>query len=42
MDPLASRAKLPRWRMGLLALGAVLSGFFYGAPSSQRVSAARP
>ena len=28
MDPLAERAKLPRWRMGLVALGAALGGFF--------------
>jgi squalene synthase HpnC len=26
MDPLAERAKLPRWRMGLVALGAALGG----------------
>ena len=41
MDPLAERAKLPRWRMGLVALGAVASDFLYGAPSSARVSEAR-
>ena len=28
MDPLSERTKLPRWRMGLVALGAALGGFF--------------
>jgi squalene synthase HpnC len=28
MDPLAERTKLPRWRMGLVALSAGLGGFF--------------
>ena len=32
MDPLAERAKLPRWRMGLVALGAALGDVLYGAP----------
>ena len=41
MDPLASRAKLPRWRMGAVALGAVVGGYLYGAPRSARVSEAR-
>jgi squalene synthase HpnC len=31
MDPLAERAKLPRWRMGLVALGAALGGFLQPA-----------
>ena len=37
MDPLATRAKLPRWRMGLVALGAVAGDFLYGAPRSASV-----
>jgi len=41
MDPLAERAKLPRWRMGVVALSAVVGGFIHGAPSSARVSEAR-
>jgi hydroxysqualene synthase len=40
MDPLAERTKLPRWRMGLVALGATISGVFYGAPGA-RVSEVR-
>ncbi len=40
MDPLAQRAKLPRWRMGLVALGAAMGGFLYGAPRA-RVSEVR-
>jgi phytoene/squalene synthetase len=41
MDPLAERAKLPRWRMALIALQAAVGGFLYGAPRSARVSEAR-
>jgi squalene synthase HpnC len=41
MDPLAERAKLPRWRMGWVALRATVGGFLYGAPRSARVSEAR-
>jgi len=41
MDPLAERAKLPRWRMGWVALSAAVGGFVYGAPSSAHVSEAR-
>jgi squalene synthase HpnC len=32
MDPLAERTKLPRWKMGLVALRAAAGGLFYGAP----------
>jgi squalene synthase HpnC len=39
MDPLAERAKLPRWRMGLVALGAAVGGLIHGA-SGARVSEA--
>ena len=42
MDPLAQRAKLPRWGMARVALGAVIGGFFYGAPGSARAAEARP
>ena len=42
MDPLAKRAKLPRWRMAQVALSAVVGGFLYGTPGSARVSEARP
>jgi len=41
MDPLAERAKLPRWRMGVVALSAALGGFIRGAPSSARITEAR-
>jgi squalene synthase HpnC len=41
MDPLAERAKLPRWRMGLVALGAAVAGFLYGVPASAPLSEAR-
>jgi squalene synthase HpnC len=41
MDPLAERAKLPRWGMGWVALRAAVGGFLYGAPRSARVSEAR-
>ena len=41
MDPLAERAKLPRWRMGLVALGAAVGGFLYGVPASTPLSEAR-
>jgi squalene synthase HpnC len=36
-DPLAERAKLPRWRMGLVALGAVAGGFL--RPATRRAEA---
>ena len=41
MDPLAERAKLPRWRMGVVALSAALGGFIRGAPSNARITEAR-
>ncbi len=41
MDPLAERAKLPRWRMGLVAFGAAVGGFLYGVPASAPMSEAR-
>jgi hypothetical protein len=31
MDPLSQRAKLPRWKMGLVALGAETRGLVGGA-----------
>jgi hydroxysqualene synthase len=40
MDPLAERAKLPRWRMGLVALGAAVGGLVRGAAGA-RISEAR-
>jgi squalene synthase HpnC len=41
MDPLSERPKLPRGRMGLVALGAMTKGFFYGVPRGPGVSEAR-
>ena len=41
MDPLATSAKLPRWRMAQVALSAAVGGFLYGTPGSARVSEAR-
>ena len=38
MDPLAERAKLPRWRMGLVALGAALGGLIQ-PPAGARAEA---
>ena len=35
MDPLAERAKLPRWRMGLVALGAALGGLIQPAAGAR-------
>ena len=42
MDPLASRAKLPRWKMALVALTATAGGILFGASAGPRVSEARP
>jgi squalene synthase HpnC len=39
MDPLAERAKLPRWRMGLVALGATLDSLWHGGPRSRAAEA---
>ncbi len=41
MDPLASRTKLPRGRMGLVAFGAMAKGLLYGAQRGAGVSEAR-
>jgi squalene synthase HpnC len=41
MDPLAERAKLPRWRMGAVALRAMLTGLLLGSPGA-RAAEARP
>jgi squalene synthase HpnC len=42
MDPLATRAKLPRWQMAWLAFTATAGGVLFGASTDARVSEARP
>jgi squalene synthase HpnC len=42
MDPLATRAKLPRWQMAWVALAATAGGVLFGASTGPRVSEARP